>query len=199
MSNRYYRKNNNEIKNFNKLDQTVDELRNIILGKINGIQQKIKFLNSDLNITKNNIYLKNILKFEMKENIYIYSDKGSNNTFEITLYNLTNLRKNDIIEINLNMLNKIKFQADNKVELYINYKFVNNKNILVCGFDIDINIYRNKIVNNYVLFNIDKDYESIDLKINFYLDNNNLNEHDFVEIFYYKEKYSELIIKHYSK
>ena len=26
MSNRYYRKNNNELKNFNKLDQTVDEL-----------------------------------------------------------------------------------------------------------------------------------------------------------------------------
>ena len=33
MSNRYYRKNNNELKNFNKLDQTVDELKNIILGK----------------------------------------------------------------------------------------------------------------------------------------------------------------------
>ena len=27
MSNRYYRKNNNELKNFNKLDQTVDELK----------------------------------------------------------------------------------------------------------------------------------------------------------------------------
>ena len=50
MSNRYYRKSNNELKNFNKLDQTVDELKNIILGKINGIQQKIKFLNNDLKI-----------------------------------------------------------------------------------------------------------------------------------------------------
>ena len=40
MCDRYYRKNNNELKNFNKLDQTVDELKNIILGKINGIQQK---------------------------------------------------------------------------------------------------------------------------------------------------------------
>ena len=192
MSNRYYRKNNNELKNFNKLDQTVDELKNIILGKINGIQQKIKFLN-------NNINLKNILKFELKENIYTYFDKESNNTFEIILCNLTNLRKNDIIEINFNMLNKIKFHAGNQVELYINYKFINNKNILVCEFDIDKNIYRNKIVNNYVLFNIDKDYENIDLKINFYLDNTNLNENDFVEIFYYKEKYSEIIIKHYSK
>ena len=192
MSNRYYRKNNNELKNFNKLDQTVDELKNIILGKINDIQQKIKFLN-------NNIKLKNILKFELEKNIYIYFDKESNNTFEIILCNLTNLRKNDIIEINFNMLNKIKFHAGNQVELYINYKFINNRNILVCEFDIDKNIYRNKIVNNYVLFNIDKDYENIDLKINFYLDNTNLTENDFVEIFYYKEKYSELIIKHYSK
>ena len=192
MSNRYYRKNVNELKNFNKLDQTVDELKNIILGKINSIQQKIKFLN-------NNINLKNILKFELKENIYTYFDKESNNTFEIILCNLTNLRKNDIIEINFNMLNKIKFHAGNQVELYINYKFINDKNILVCEFDIDKNIYRNKIVNNYVLFNIDKDYENIDLKINFYLDNTNLNENDFVEIFYYKEKYSEIIIKHYSK
>ena len=192
MSNRYYRKNVNELKNFNKLDQTVDEFKNIILGKINSIQEKIKLLN-------NNINLKNILKFKLEENIYTYFDKESNNTFEIILCNLTNLRKNDIIEINFNMLNKIKFHAGNQVELYINYKFVNNKNILVCEFDIDKNIYRNKIVNNYVLFNIDKDYENIDLKINFYLDNTNLNENDFVEIFYYKEKYSELTIKHYSK
>ena len=192
MSNRYYRKNNNELKNFNKLDQTVDELKNIILGKINSIQEKIKLLN-------NNINLKNILKFKLEKNIYIYFDKESNNTFEIILCNLTNLRKNDIIEINFNMLNKIKFHAGNQVELYINYKFINNKNILVCEFDMDKNIYRNKIVNNYVLFNIDKDYENIDLKINFYLDNTNLNENDFVEIFYYKEKYSELTIKHYSK
>ena len=33
MSDRYYRKKNNKLKNFNKLDQTVDELKNIILGK----------------------------------------------------------------------------------------------------------------------------------------------------------------------
>ena len=95
------------------------------------------------------------------------------------------------------MLNKIKFYANNQVLLYINYKFVNDKNIIVCGSDIDENIYRNKIVNNYVLFNIDKDYESIDLKINFYLDNAKLNENDFVEISYYKETYVEIIIKRY--
>ena len=97
------------------------------------------------------------------------------------------------------MLSKIKFHAGNQVELYIDYKFINNKNIFVCEFDIDENIYRNKFVNNYVLFNIEKGYENIDLKINFYLDNSNSNENDFVEIFYRKEKYSELIIKHYSK
>ena len=78
MSNRYYRKNNNEIKNCNKLDQPVNELKNIILGKINGIQQKFKFLSSDLDIIKNNINLKNILKFELKENIYIHFDNESN-------------------------------------------------------------------------------------------------------------------------
>ena len=61
------------------------------------------------------------------------------------------------------MLNKIRFYAGNQVELYINYEFINNENILVCEFDIDENIYRNKFVNNYVLFNIDKDYKSIDL------------------------------------
>ena len=172
-------------------------LKNIILGKINGIQQKIKFLRSDLDIIKNNIYLKNISKFELNENTYVYFDKESNNTFEIINISLINLKKDDIIEINFNMLNKIKFHANNQVVVYINYKFVNNKNILLCEFDIDENIYRNKIVNNYVLFNIDKNYESIDLRINFYLDNTNLNEKDFVEIFYYLQTYGELIIKHY--
>ena len=94
------------------------------------------------------------------------------------------------------MLNKIKFYANNQVILYINYRFINDKNIIVRGFDIDENIYRNKIVNNYVLFNIDKDYESIDSKINYYMDNTKLNENGFVEIFYYKETYGELIIEH---
>ena len=147
---------------------------------------------------KNNIYLKNILKFELKDNIYKYFNKKSDNTFEMININLTNLKKDDIIEMNFNMLNKIKFYSTNyQIVLYINYKFVNDKNILVCRFDIDENIYRNKIENNYVLFNVDKDYEGIDLEINFYLDNTNLKENDFVEIFYYKETHSEIIIKHY--
>ena len=93
------------------------------------------------------------------------------------------------------MLNKIKFYVNNQVVLYINYRFVNDKNILVCRFDIDENIYKSKIMNNYVLFNVDKDYENIDLKINYYLDNTNLKENDFVEIFYYNE--GEIIIKDY--
>ena len=196
MSNKYYRRNN-IVKNYNRVNNIVDELKNVILTKINAIQQKIKFLSSDLDMIENNIYLKNILKFELKDNIYKYFDKKSNNTFEIININSTNLKKDDIIKINSNMLNKIKFHANNQIALYTNYKFVNDKNILVCRFDTDENIYRNKIVNNYVLFNVDKDYESIDLEINFYLDNTNLKENDFVEIFYYKETHSEIIIKHY--
>ena len=38
--------------------------------------KKLKFLSSDLDIIKNNIYLKNILKFELKENINKYFDKN---------------------------------------------------------------------------------------------------------------------------
>ena len=54
--------------------------------------------------------------------------------------------------------------------LYTNYELSNNnKNILVCNFDLDDNIYRNKIVNNNVLFEIDKNYDTIDLRINFNL------------------------------
>ena len=59
MSNRYYRRNNNNImKNYSIVNNIVDELKNIILAKINGIQQKLKFLSSNLDINKNNIYLK---------------------------------------------------------------------------------------------------------------------------------------------
>ena len=72
MSNRYYRRNNNNIsKIYIKVDNIIDELKNIILAKINGMQQKIKFLSSDLDIIKDNIYFKNVLKFELKENIYM--------------------------------------------------------------------------------------------------------------------------------
>ena len=93
--------NNNIVKKHSRIDNIIDELRNIILAKINGIQNKLKFLSSDLDIIKSNIYLKNVLKFELKEDIYINFDKKSNNTFKIININLTNLRKGDIIEINL--------------------------------------------------------------------------------------------------
>ena len=61
---------------------------------------------------------------------------------------LKNLKKDDIIEININMINTIK---------YANYELSNNnKNIPACSFDLDDNIYRNKIINNNVIFEIDK-------------------------------------------
>ena len=71
--------------------------------------------------------------------------------------------------------------------LYTNYELSNNnKNIFVCNFDLDKNIYRNKIIDNNIIFEVDKNYDVIDLKINFYLDKSKLNENDFVEINYYK-------------
>ena len=83
--------------------------------------------------------------------------------------------------------------------LYTNYNFSNNnKNILVCNFDLDNNIYRNKVINNNVIFEVDKNYDTINLKINFYLDKSQLKETDFVELNYYKIL-SNMIIKHYSK
>ena len=83
--------------------------------------------------------------------------------------------------------------------LYKNYNFSNiNKNILLCSFDLDKNIYRNKIINNNVIFEVDKNYYTIDLKINFYLDKSQLNENDFVELNYYKIL-GNIVIKHYSK
>ena len=97
------------------------------------------------------------------------------------------------------MINTIKFHANHLIMLYTNYKFsINNKNILVCNFDLDNSIYRNEIINNNVLFKIDKNYDTIDLKINFYLDKCQLNENDFIELNYYKIL-GNIIIKHYSK
>ena len=69
------------------------------------------------------------------------------------------------------MINTIKFHANHLIMLYKNYNFSNiNKNILVCCFDLDDNTYRNKIINNNIIFEVDKSYDTIDLKINFYLD-----------------------------
>ena len=63
----------------------------------------------------------------------------------------------------------MKFHANDLTMLYTNYIFLNNtKNILVCNFDLDKNIYRNKIMNNNIIFDVDKNYDTIDLKINFY-------------------------------
>ena len=66
------------------------------------------------------------------------------------------------------MINTIKFHANHLIMLYANYELSNsNKNILVCSFDLDNNIYRNKIMKNNVIFEVDKNYDTIDLKIIF--------------------------------
>ena len=97
------------------------------------------------------------------------------------------------------MINTIKFHANHLIFLYTNYELSNiNKNILVCSFDLDKNIYRNKIIDNNIIFKIDKNYDTIDLKINFYVDKSKLNENDFVELNYYKIL-GNILIKQYSK
>ena len=61
--------------------------------------------------------------------------KKSDNIFNIINIPLKNLKKDDILEINFNMINSIKFQANHLIMLYTNYKLLNNeKNILVCSF-----------------------------------------------------------------
>ena len=178
---RYYRK---RIKDVNNVD-SINDLTNIVLD----LQRKIE----------NNTNLKNISRHNLKDNIYIQFDKESENTFNIINIPLKNLKKNDILEIKFNMINTIKFHANHLIFLYINYKLSNiNKNIFVSSFDLDKNIYRNKIIDNNIIFKVDKNYDTIDLKINFYLDKSKLNENDFVEINYYKVL-GNIIIKHYSK
>ena len=103
-----------------------------------------------------------------------------------------------LLEINFNMINTIKFQANHIIMLYTNYKLINEKNILVCNFELDKNIYRNKIINNNLIFDIDKNYNNINLEINFYLNKKDLNIDDYIEINYYKIL-GDIIIKHYSK
>ena len=178
MADKYYRKNN-EIKN----NDSIDDLTNIILN----LQQKMK----------NTINLKNIFRYNLKDNIYIRFDKKSDNIYNIINIPLKNLNKNDIIEINFNMINTIKFQANHIIMLYTNYKLINEKNILVCNFELDKNIYRNKIINNHLIFDIDKNYNNINLEINFYLNKKDLNIDDYVEINYYKIL-GDIIIKHYN-
>ena len=181
MSDRYYRK---RVKNENNND-SINDLTNIVLD----LQRKLE----------NNINLKNISRYNLKDNIYIRFDKESENTFNIINIPLTNLKKNDILEINFNMINTIKFHANHLIILYTNYNFSNNnKNILVCSFDLDKNVYRNKIIDNNIIFEVDRNYDTIDLKINFYLDKSKLNENDFAELNYYKIL-GDIVIKHYSK
>ena len=98
----------------------------------------------------------------MNDNIYIRFGKESDNIFNIINIPLKNLMKDDILEINFNMINSIKFQANHIIMLYTNYKLSDNEqNILVCNFELDKNIYRNKIINNNVIFDIDKNYDNI--------------------------------------
>ena len=180
MSDRYYRKRVKDVNN----NDSINELTNIVLD----LQRKIE----------NNINLKNILTYELKDNIYIRFDKNSENTFNIINIPLKNLNKNDIIEIKFNMINTIKFHANHLIFLYANYELSNiNKNILVCSFDLDKNIYRNKIIDNNIIFKVNKNYDTTELKINFYIDKSKLNENDFVELNYYKVL-GNIIIKHYN-
>ena len=177
MADKYYRRK--EIKN-----DSIDDLTNIILN----LQQKMK----------NNINLKNIFRYNLNDNIYIRFDKKSYNIYNIINISLKNLNKNDIIEISFNMINTIKFQANHLIMLYTNYKLSDiEKNILICNFENDKNIYRNKIINNNVFFDIDKNYNNINLEINFYLNKKDLNIDDYVEINYYKIL-GDIIIKHYN-
>ena len=176
MADRYYRRKE-------KNNDSIDDLTNIIIN----LQQKIK----------NNINLKNIFRYNLKDNIYIRFDKKSDNIYNIINIPLKNLNKNDIIEINFNMINTIKFQANHLIMLYTNYKLINEKNILVCNFELDKNIYRNKIINNHLIFDIDKNYNNINLEINFYLNKKDLNIDDYIEINYYKIL-GDIIIKHYN-
>ena len=111
MADKYYRRNK-AIKN----DNSIDDLTNIILN----LQQKIKYL-------ENNISLKNIFRFNLNDNIYIHFDKKSDNIFNVINIPLKNLKKDDILEINFNMINTIKFQANHLIMLYTNYKLSDNE------------------------------------------------------------------------
>ena len=68
MSDRYYRKRIKNVKN----DDTINDSTNIVLD----LQRKIKYL-------ENNINLKNISRYNLKDNIYIRFDKDSKNNFNI--------------------------------------------------------------------------------------------------------------------
>ena len=85
--------------------------------------KKIKYLD----VIKNDTNLKNILRYNLKDNIYIRFDKESDNIFNIINIPLKNLKKDDILEINFDMINTIKFDANHLIMLYTNYKLANNE------------------------------------------------------------------------
>ena len=89
MSDRYYRKRVKDVNN----DDTINDLTNIVLD----LQRKVE----------NN--MKNISQYNLKDNIYIRFDKESENTFNIINIPLKNLKKDDVLEINFNMINTINF------------------------------------------------------------------------------------------
>ena len=75
MSDRYYRKRVKDVNN----NDTINDLSNIVLD----LQRKVE----------NNINLKNISQYNLKDNIYIRFDKESENTFNIINIPLKNLKK----------------------------------------------------------------------------------------------------------
>ena len=92
MSDKYYRKRIKDVQN----NDSINDLTNIVLD----LQRKIKYL-------ENNINLKNISRNNLKDNIYFRFDKESENTFNIINNPLKNLKKDDIFEINFDMINTI--------------------------------------------------------------------------------------------
>ena len=76
MSDRYYRK---RVKDVNDNNDTINDLTNIILD----LQRKVE----------NNINLKNISQYNLKDNIYIRFDNESKNIFNIINIPLKNLKK----------------------------------------------------------------------------------------------------------
>ena len=97
MPDRYYRKRAKDVNN----NDVINDLTNIVLD----LQRKIE----------NNINLKNIFRYNLKDNIYVRFDKESENTFNIINIPLKNLKKDDVLEINFNMINTIKFHANHLV------------------------------------------------------------------------------------
>ena len=114
MSEKYYRRKNKESKD----DNSINDLTNIILD----LQRKIKYL-------ENKINLKKILTYKLTDNFYVRFDKNSKNIFNIINIPLKNLKKDNILEINFNIINTIKFHANHLIILYTNYILSNNEKI----------------------------------------------------------------------